>query len=199
MPDSRRKTRRAYRSPHRSEAAARTRDAIVRAAVDLHARGVVTIAAVAAQAGVAVPTVVRHFPTREDLFGACTRHAAAHTAYPSPGELAAIADPRARVARAVRETYRMHESTFGLCWTGYRLAGESRAMEQALAGYQAVVDALADALLADTTADAPARGFVRAVLGALAYRALRTDGGLSEAQAVASTTQAIARLLNLTT
>ncbi len=188
-------SRRSYRSRHRAEAAARTHAAIIRAAVELHGRGITTLAAVAEAAGVSLPTVSKHFPTREDLFAACTRHAAESMVPPNAVEIALLADPLERTARGVRETYAMHEMTLGLCWTGYRLAAESRAMDEAMQNYEALVASLADAILHGTTVDDTTRGFVRAILGPLAYRALRLDAGLDADQAVASTTRALRRLL----
>ncbi len=54
-----------------------TRRKIVEAAFRLHARhgGLATsYAMIAREADVSVPTVYNHFPTRDDLFAACTRH-----------------------------------------------------------------------------------------------------------------------------
>jgi len=198
---SRRKPKkpRAYHSPHRAAGAMRTREAIVEAAVRVHAQGITTLAAVAEEAGVSLPTVTKHFPTREDLFGACTQHAAVATEYPSPEAIAGIADARERVDRCVRETFHLHEQSFGLCWTGYRLADESPAMAGAMEAYEGLVAALADAMLSGLPGgvDESTRAFVRAVLGPLAYRGLRLGGGLTPDDAIISTTRALRRLLNI--
>ena len=62
----------AYDSPLRREQAEQTRSRIVGAALDLIVGGVegLTMPAVAKAAGVALRTVFRHFPTREDLLDA---------------------------------------------------------------------------------------------------------------------------------
>jgi AcrR family transcriptional regulator len=65
----------AYDSPLRREQAEQTRSRIVAAAVDLVVGGVegLTMPEVAKAAGVALRTVFRHFPTRDDLLDAVWR------------------------------------------------------------------------------------------------------------------------------
>ena len=64
-----------YDSPLRREQAEQTRSRIVGAAVELIVGGVegLTMQEVAKAAGVALRTVFRHFPTREDLLDAIWR------------------------------------------------------------------------------------------------------------------------------
>ena len=188
---------RAYHSPQRAAGAARTRQAIVEAAVRLHARGITSLSAVAEAAGVSLPTVTKHFATREHLFDACTRHAATTTEYPSPERIAAIANDNERVEAAVRGAYELNEATMGLCWTGYHLAGESPAMAGAMTAYEEVIRAIAGAALSRIHVDTGTRGFVTALLGPLAYRALRVTAGLSPGEAIRNSTQTIVRLLNI--
>src|SRR3954447_3493653 len=94
-----------YRPTQRTEAKrAATRDRIVRAALELVARGgyrEAQVAAVAQRAGVATGTVYRHFPSKGDLLTEVFRVA-------SQREVDAVAAPRAtegsapqRVAAAV--------------------------------------------------------------------------------------------------
>lgn len=198
MPHAKRRKPRAYHSPLRRASATRTREAIVAAAVRLHARGITALGAVADEAGVSLPTVAKYFPNRERLFEACTGHAVATTEYPSAETLAAIADPAERVARIVRETLALHEKLFGLSWTGYRLAGDSPVMAAAVRDYEAAVASLADAVFgADAqAADDGTRGMVRALLAPLAYRALRQQGGLDPEAAIEQTARALQRLLD---
>lgn len=69
--------RRAYTKGRRAEAEAATRERIVRATVDLHARHgplATSFAMIAAQAGVSPQTVYNHFPGLDPLIGACTGH-----------------------------------------------------------------------------------------------------------------------------
>lgn len=69
-------TRRSYTSELRSRQAAETRERILDAATQLLGEGAhrLTIPNVARGAGVAVPTVYRHFPTKEDLEDGIGQH-----------------------------------------------------------------------------------------------------------------------------
>jgi AcrR family transcriptional regulator len=104
-----------YRPTERTEARrAQTREAIVRAAHELIARGgyrEAQVAAVAARAGVATGTVYRHFPSKAELFAEvfrrasqrevdATRVAAEAAAGPAQRRIAAAAEAFAR--RALR-------------------------------------------------------------------------------------------------
>ena len=71
---------RAYRSPLRAQQAQRTRELILAAYADLVVAGrssVVTMAAVAARAGVAERTVYRHFPSGQALLDGLSEQASA--------------------------------------------------------------------------------------------------------------------------
>jgi AcrR family transcriptional regulator len=186
---------RKYESRRRIESAERTRSAIVEAAVKLHGQGITQLAAIAEEAGVSLPTVSKHFPTREDLFVACTRHVAENLDYPSPEALAAIPDPTERAAQIVRQVYALHESTFGQVWTGYRLEDESAALARAIAEQERFVGLMAGALFQGGGTGSPAYGFAVALLSPLTYRALRLKGCLSFEQAVEQTTRALVSLL----
>src|SRR3954468_22563386 len=63
---------RPYKSPLREEQLEQTRDRILDAAVRVMARGLATVSipAVAREAGVSVPTVYRHFSTKDELLAA---------------------------------------------------------------------------------------------------------------------------------
>jgi AcrR family transcriptional regulator len=67
---------RAYRSELRDQQVEATRDRILEATMRVLARGLadVTVPAVAREAGVAVPTVYRHFGTKRDLLSALQPH-----------------------------------------------------------------------------------------------------------------------------
>lgn len=170
---------RQYNSARREAAAAQTRQAIVDAAVKLHGLGITTLSAVADEAGVSLPTVTKYFPTREDLFGACTKHVAENLDYVAPDELAAIQDPVERIYATVRQILALHEQTFGQSWTGYVLEDESPVMAKAMAEAAALTDALADVILNTQTSQSPRKKFVRGLLSPLTYRALRLKQGLS--------------------
>ena len=68
---------RSYRSQLRAQQAAETRERILDATGRVMASGLafVSIPAVAREAGVSVPTVYRHFPTKHDLLAAIYPHA----------------------------------------------------------------------------------------------------------------------------
>lgn len=190
---------RTYNSRRRAESAMRTRQAIVDAAIKLHGEGITTLAAVAEEAGVSLPTLNKHFPTREDLFDACTTHVAEHLDYPSPEELRAIKNPGERLRRVVQEAYRLNEETFGQSWTGYKLEDESPVLAQAMAQSEGLIAMLAGTLSYDQVAseqDSVTR-FVRAALNPLTYRALRLKNGLSFEEAVNHMTLALAGVLNI--
>lgn len=69
---------REYRSQLRAEQASATRDRILEATVRVMARGIasLSIPQVAREAGVSVPTVYRHFGSKEDLLAAVYPHVA---------------------------------------------------------------------------------------------------------------------------
>ncbi|NDJ75958.1 MAG: TetR/AcrR family transcriptional regulator [Chloroflexi bacterium] len=170
---------RQYNSERREAAAAQTRQSIVEATVKLHGLGITTLAAVADEAGVSLPTVNKYFPTREDLFGACTKHMAENLEYMAPDELAAIQDPVERIYTTVRQIFSLHEQTFGQSWTGYTLEDESPVMAKAMADYEVLIDSMADVLLNSQTSQTLRKEFIRGLLNPLTYRALRLKQGLA--------------------
>ena len=189
--------KRKYNSRRRAESAEQTRQAIVEAAVKMHQQGITTMSAVAEEAGVSLPTVNKYFPTREDLFGACTGHVAATLDYPSLESLAAIESREERIREVVREAYRLNQTTLGTAWTGYKLEDESPTMAQAINDYEQFMGVLAGTLLGDWDGDnrEAMLGFVSAMLGPLTYRALRLKNGLNFETAVQHTAHALTSML----
>jgi AcrR family transcriptional regulator len=190
---------RKYDSRRRAESAERTRQTIVEAAVKLHGQGITILSAIAEEAGVSLPTVNKYFPTREDLFEACTGHVAANLEYPSPETLREIAHPGERLRRIVQEVFSLHEETIGQSWTGYKLEDDSPVMARAMANYEEFVARLAEAVPYENAAenrDIVTR-FVRAALSPLSYRALRVKNGLGFEDAVKNMTLALAGVLNI--
>jgi AcrR family transcriptional regulator len=194
---------RRYHSPRRAATAEQTRRDIVEAAIRLHSEGVTDLAHLAREAGVALPTVRKHFSTRERVFEACTAHVG-QTAEPFPfADLAAIADPAQKISASVRRLYQLFEMRLGLTWIAYRLAGESPAFAQVLERNQVLVGRIADMLVdgAGTIFPDDRRGtvtaFVRGLLSPLAYRALRLEGGLDVDSAADHAAQAIGRTLEV--
>ena len=193
--------KRTYNSQRRAANAERTRQAIVEAAVKLHGEGVTTLSAVADAAGVALPTLNKHFPTREDLFDACTRHHRSQLETPEPEDLAAIADRGARLYQVVLNVNRIHEQSFGHSWTGYKLEDESPAMTLAMQDYEGFIAVFVDILLEDWTGNADDAkttvAFVCGLLNPLTYRALRLRNGLSFDEATAQLAKTLACTLNI--
>ncbi len=197
--------RRTYRSRLRAQGAARTREQIVRAAIRLHSKGATSLGEVAREAEVSLSTVQKHFPTREDLFAACTTYDLA--AGPDPAilfrEAAAIQDPAERLRQMVRTLYGVHEAKLGYTWTSYRLAGDSAVLSALLRSVGSLIDRAADAILREWVVRVPpaeaqsGRGFTRSLLSPLTYRAMRLEGGLSPDQAVEETTRGLALRLGI--
>jgi AcrR family transcriptional regulator len=188
---------RTYNSRRRTESAEHTRQSIVEAAVKMHGQGITTLSAVAEEAGVSLPTVNKYFPTREDLFAACTDHVADTLDYPSLDALAAIDDMPQRIHEVVREAYRLNEATLGTSWTGYVLEDESPTMAAAMLNYENYLGMMAEVLLGDwegSRRDVMIR-FVRAMLGPLTYRALRVKNGFDYEDAVQHMAQTLTFML----
>jgi AcrR family transcriptional regulator len=96
-----------------------TRHKIVSAAVDLHCTvGPMrtSILAIAERAGVERPTVYRHFPTLESLYEACAQRFWADNPLPDPTPWSEIADPEARLQRALGEVYAFFERLSPALW-----------------------------------------------------------------------------------
>ena len=185
--------KRTYKSRRRKESAKRTRQTIIEAAVKLHGEGVTTMTAVAEEAGVSLPTVNKYFPTREDLFAACTGHVATTLEYPEQDALVAIADRNSRIQQVVTEVFRLHEQIFGVSWTGYKLEDESPVLAKATADQEDFVNRMVDNLqIKDPDS---LRSFAQGLLNPLTYRALRLRNGLDFDAAVQYTTQALICLL----
>jgi AcrR family transcriptional regulator len=81
--------RRAYRSGLREEQAAATRARILDATLRVMARGIggLSVPAVAREAGVSIPTIYRHFGTKERLFAAVYPHVARRAGLPHQEDL----------------------------------------------------------------------------------------------------------------
>ena len=115
----------AYRTTERTEARrAETRERIVSAALELIAEGgyvAAQIAAVADRAGVAVGTVYRYFPSKEDLYLAIVDEAFGLLIGRLEAERAAAAAPGTtlrRMIEAVVETFAEHLPSFRLIHRG---------------------------------------------------------------------------------
>ncbi len=188
---------RKYDSSRRAEAARQTRNQILDAAVRLHGEGILDIESLAREAGVSVATVRKHFPTREILFENCTAHGVRFAPLPDIEAIRAIDDGPRRIERAVREVYSFHESLLGQTWMSYLHEYESPALSATLKQLQGLIGQVINAALDPnghgTAAEDDRRPLLLAMLSPLTYRALRVHGGLSPAEAIASTATMLLR------
>lgn len=187
---------RRYNSPLRGQRKAETINQILDAAVRLHGQGITDLASVAREAGVALTTVTKYFPTREDLFRGCFAHFAGQSPLPSPAAWAAIADPAERTGRVVGDLYGGFEAAFGHLWLSYLLAGESAVMAANVEGIEALCRQAARAILGEREAVQwpESVAFVAGILSPLTYRSFRLVSRLEPEQAVRWAVRAIEAL-----
>ena len=103
--------KRAYTMQRRAALEAETRERIVRATVDLHARhgGLRTsYAMIAKRARVSPQTVYNHFPALDALFGACTGHVLERAPPLGPEILRRGRSPAARLRLLAQAVYARH-------------------------------------------------------------------------------------------
>ncbi len=167
---------RKYDSSRRKQAAEQTRRDILEAALKLHWEGVTELEPLAREAGCSVPTVRKHFPTKEVLFGSCSRTYAESLTLPDLASLRAIPEPGRRLAESVSELCRIHEAMFGYAWLSARMRGESPTLDAEMQAYEGLAEAVAGIVSPPGSPRAP---LVRGLLDFLTYRALRLSGGLS--------------------
>jgi AcrR family transcriptional regulator len=105
---------RKYEMKRRAERQEETRQRITEATVELHQAlgpAKTTISAIAEKAGVQRLTVYRHFPDEHALFVACTSHYMGQNPPPELDPWTEVADPKARLRRALSEVYAYHRRT----------------------------------------------------------------------------------------
>ena len=107
---------RQYNSSRRKKAAEQTRQDILQAALKLHWQGITEFEPLAREAGCSLATLRKHFPSKESLFGGCTRAFAETLTMPDMSALGAITEPVDRIEKNVSELCRMHEVMFGYAW-----------------------------------------------------------------------------------
>jgi len=167
---------RRYDSSRRRKAAEQTRARIVQAALKLHWEGITEYEPLAQEAGCSLPTVRKHFPTKELLFQGCTRAFGETLEMPDLEALGALADPAQRLRESVAELCRIHEAMFGYAWLSAHLRKDSPTLDQEMAAYEGLAHAIARIV---APSDSPKAGPIRGLLDFLTYRALRLSGGLS--------------------
>ncbi len=191
---------RQYNSPLREERAKRTRQVIVAAASRLHAQGITELSAIAQEAGVALATLSKHYPTKDDLF----RESApgiAQALVDLLTTLRAISDRGERLLRAVVRLCAIYEEQMGAVWTSYRLRDESEAIGELVAREERLMLQIAESLAREWSESQPKvhavalTGYVATLLHPMTYRAMRLFGGISEEAAATRTLGVIAHLL----
>jgi AcrR family transcriptional regulator len=166
---------RRYDSTRRKKAAGQTRNEILQAAMKLHWEGITEFGPLAREAGCSLPTLRKHFPTKEALFRDCTRTFTETLTMPDLEALGGIADPPRRLEESVSELCRIHEAMFGYAWHSAHLRSDSPTLDAVMSAYEGLADAITGII---APAGSPKASVVRGLLDFLTYRALRLPGGL---------------------
>jgi AcrR family transcriptional regulator len=167
---------RQYDSSRRRKAAEQTRQDILQAAMKLHWDGITEFEPLAREAGCSLATLRKHFPSKEMLFGSCTRAFAETITMPDLTALGSITEPAQRIERSVSELCRMHEAMFGYAWLSAQQRKDSPTLDAEMSAYEGLADTIAEIITPFSSQKAP---LVRGLLDFLSYRALRLSGRLS--------------------
>jgi len=167
---------RQYDSSRRRKAAEQTRQDILQAALKLHWDGITEFEPLAREAGCSLATLRKHFPSKEILFGSCTRALAETITMPDLKALGSITEPAQRIERSVSELCRMHEAMFGYAWLSAQQRKDSPTLDAEMSAYEGLADTIAEIITPFNSQKAP---LVRGLLDFLSYRALRLSGRLS--------------------
>ena len=165
-----------------------TRQRITEAAVRLHTTvgpSATSMSAVADEAGVTRLTLYRHFPSRDELFGACMSHWRSLHPPPDPASWRTIPGFEARLRRALDDLYRWFDENGDDLYPIYRDAAFTPASNRR--ARQATNERMADAILGEAGSSAGAarlRAAVGHVVGFWTWRSL-VDQGLSSRDASA--------------
>jgi AcrR family transcriptional regulator len=190
---------RPYKKRRRADAEAATRQRITEAAMRLH--GTVgpartTISGVAEKAGVQRATVYRHFPTEEDLFGACSAHWATLHPPPDPSPWAEVADPGERLRTGLADIYAWYASDLQMFVNTGRDAPLVPAMQGPVKQVQAGLAGMVEALMTGRPERGARRRRVRAAIAhATAFGtwySLTREGGMSDDEAIEAMLGAVA-------
>ena len=163
-------------SSRRRKAAEQTRQDILQAALKLHWDGITEFEPLAREAGCSLATLRKHFPSKEMLFGSCTRAFAETVTMPDLTALGSITEPAQRIERSVSELCRMHEAMFGYAWLSAQQRKDSPTLDAEMNAYEGLADTIAEIITPFNSRKAP---LVRGLLDFLSYRALRLSGRLS--------------------
>jgi AcrR family transcriptional regulator len=173
----------------RAELVDQTRLRITEAAMRLHTTvgpSNASMSAVAEGAGVTRLTLYRHFPSMDELFGACMGHWRSLHPPPDPLAWTAIDDFEPRLRLALSELYRWYAANGEDLYPIYRDAAHTPASNRA--ARRASNERMVEALLAGSSVRGAARRRLRAalahVIGFWTWRSFTVDGRLSAREAV---------------
>jgi len=182
--------KRQYRMKRRAELEAETRRRITESTVELHGTlgpARTSISAIAERAGVRRSTVYRHFPDEAALFAACSSHWRAANPVPEPAGWAAVADPEARLRRALEELYAHYRRTERMRENLLRDEQTMPTVRKTFATFRAYLEGLAEVLMQGRRLRGGAKQRVRAAIGhAIAFgtwQSLAREQGLDDRQA----------------
>jgi AcrR family transcriptional regulator len=181
--------KRPYRMKRRAEQEEETRQRITESAVALHEQlgpAQTSVSAIAELAGVRRSTVYRHFPDDDALFAACSSHWRASNPPPDLGAWAAIEDPDARTATALRELYAFYERTQRMYESLFRDETLVPSVAKRLADFHAYLRSARDVLLAGRRRPTQrTRAAVGHALAFATWRSLTQEQQLSREEAAA--------------
>ena len=184
---------RQYRMGRRADLVDQTRQRITEAAVRLHTSigpSATSMSAVADEAEVTRLTLYRHFPSKDELFGACMGHWRSLHPPPDPDRWRAITSFEARVRRALDDLYGWFSENGDDLYPIYRDAAYTPPSNQR--ARQATNERMVDAVLGEDGVGNRARQLRAAmghVVGFWTWRSLVVDQGLSTADASAMAAQ----------
>ena len=171
----------------RADLVDQTRQRITEAAVRLHTSigpSATSMSAVADEAGVTRLTLYRHFPSKDELFGACMGHWRSLHPPPQPDRWRAIPTFEARVRRALDDLYGWYSQNGDDLFPIYRDAAFTPASNRR--ARQTTNERMVDAMLGDADGEGSARRLRAAighVVGFWTWHSLVVDQGLSTAEA----------------
>ena len=184
---------RTYTLKRRAEQQADTRQRIVEAAVELHAKvgpAATTFSMLAERAGVQRHTVYAHFPDERSLYLACSGLALERSPLPSAEPWRAIADPAARLGRGIREVYDWFAENAALVGCVLRDA-ESHPLTREIAGLRIEPSMTSYREVLGIGLSPRQRAVLHLALGFPAWRALVRESGLTQEEAVDAMVQAV--------
>ena len=175
----------------RAELEEQTRLRITESTIALHEQvgpARTSISAIAEHAGVRRSTVYRHFPDEAALFAACSSHWRAGNPPPDPAAWAAVADPAARLERALRELYAFYGRTEPMYGSLLRDEPVVPIVHRLLRNFYGYLRAAEDVLMTGRGRRGAGARRTRAAIGhALAFptwRSLAREQGLDDEDAV---------------